>query len=38
VQTVLWYNTGDLDYSDSLSLGFDVCAIYFGSGTLNNTY
>ena len=38
MQTVLWYNTGGLDYSDSLELGFDVCAIYFGTGALNNTY
>lgn len=37
VQKILWYNTGGLDYSDSLSLGFDACAIHFGDGALNNT-
>ena len=34
---MLWYNTGGQDYSDSLSLGYDVCAIDFGLGALNNT-
>ncbi|KAM0706368.1 hypothetical protein Q7P35_005694 [Cladosporium inversicolor] len=37
VQSILWYNTGGLDYSDSLSLGFDVCAIYLGLGASKNT-
>lgn len=37
MQSILWYNTGGLDYSDSLSLGFDVCAIYLGLGALKNT-
>lgn len=33
-----WYDTGGLDYSDSLSLGYDVCAIYLEpAGILNNT-
>ena len=33
-----WYNTGGLNYSDSLSLGYDVCAIYLEPlGILNNT-
>jgi hypothetical protein len=38
VQSILWYNTGGLNYSDSLSLGFDACAIRFGYGALDNTY
>ncbi|GAB7329755.1 hypothetical protein MBLNU13_g01480t2 [Cladosporium sp. NU13] len=37
VQTMLWYNTGGQDYSDSLNFGYDVCAIDFGLGALNNT-
>lgn len=37
MQSVLWYNTGGLDYSDSLTLGFDVCAIDLGVGALDNT-
>jgi len=37
VQSILWYNTGGQDYSDSLSLGYDVCAIYLGLGALKNT-
>jgi hypothetical protein len=33
-----WYNTGGLNYSDSLNLGYDVCAIYLEPlGILNNT-
>lgn len=33
-----WYDTGGLDYSDSLSLGYDVCALYLEPlGILNNT-
>lgn len=33
-----WYNTGGENYSDSLSLGYDVCAIYFEPyGIYNNT-
>lgn len=33
-----WYHTGGLNYSDSLSLGYDVCAIYLEPfGILNNT-
>lgn len=34
----LWYFTGGLNYSDSLSLGYDVCAIYLEPlGILENT-
>jgi hypothetical protein len=40
VQSTLWYNTGGLDYSDSLSIGFDACAIFPGDsgGMSSNTY
>lgn len=33
-----WYFTGGVNYSDSLNLGYDVCAIYLEPlGILNNT-
>jgi hypothetical protein len=40
VQAILWFDTGGLDYSDSLSIGFDACAIQLGDGNglLSNTY
>lgn len=38
VQYEFWYNTGGGDYSDSLSLGYDVCAIEFEPRAIyNNT-
>jgi hypothetical protein len=34
-----WYYAGGLNYSDSLSLGYDVCAVYLEpAGILNNTH
>jgi hypothetical protein len=40
VQTILWYNTGGLHYSDSISIGFDACALQLGDdeSILSNTY
>jgi hypothetical protein len=37
---MLWYNTGGLEYSDDLKIGFDVCAMQIGDGNsmLWNTY
>lgn len=37
VSDLYWYNTGGQDYSNSLALGYDVCAILFG-GVRNNTH
>ena len=38
LEYAFWYDTGGLNYSDSLSLGYDVCAIYLEPlGILNNT-
>lgn len=38
VSIIYWYSTGGQDYWHSLSLGYDVCAVFLGGAAMLNTF